>query len=189
MTKRVTRYHPLLVALHWVLAMLIIANLAVGFGVLAATPNADGAKIDILRLHMAGGMLILFLMIVRFVVHLRAARPDRATTGHAALDRVAPIAHYGLYLLVVATAGTGYATALLAGLPAIVFGGSGDPLPADFAAYPSWIVHVALAVLLVGLIALHVLAALYHQFVRKDRLFRRMLFGRRRLPDPVAAVK
>ena len=85
--------------------------------------------------------------------------------------------------------GTGYATALLAGLPAIVFGGSGEPLPADFAAYPSWIVHVALAVLLVGLIALHVLAALYHQFVRKDRLFWRMLFGRRRLPDPVAAVK
>jgi cytochrome b561 len=36
-----------------------------------------------------------------------------------------------------------------------------------------------LAVLLVGCIVLHVLAALYHQFVRKDRLFRRMWFGRR----------
>jgi len=36
-------------------------------------------------------------------------------------------------------------------------------------------VYVSLAVLLVGLIGLHLLAALCHQLVRKDRLFRRML--------------
>jgi cytochrome b561 len=50
-------------------------------------------------------------------------------------------------------------------------------LPADFLIYPSWIAHIALAALLVGIIALHVLAALYRQFIRRDRLFRRMLFG------------
>jgi cytochrome b561 len=78
--------------------------------------------------------------------------------------------------------GSGYTTAILAGLPAIVFGGSGDKLPPSFAIYPSWVAHVYLALLLVGLIGLivlHVLAALYHHFVRKDGLFRRMLFGRR----------
>jgi cytochrome b561 len=41
------------------------------------------------------------------------------------------------------------------------------------------VAHGYLALLLVGCIVLHVLAALYHQFVRKDRLFRRMWFGRR----------
>ena len=56
-----SRYHPLLVALHWLLAVLILAALAVGFLALANMPNADPAKIAVLRWHMAGGMLILAL--------------------------------------------------------------------------------------------------------------------------------
>jgi cytochrome b561 len=39
--KPASRYHPLLVALHWLLAALILAALAVGFFGLAAMPNAD----------------------------------------------------------------------------------------------------------------------------------------------------
>jgi hypothetical protein len=50
-------------------------------------------------------------------------------------------------------AASGHATALLARLPAIAFGDSGDPLPADFLTYPSWIAHVALAMFLAGVIA------------------------------------
>ena len=177
--NRVSRYHPLLVTLHWLLAVLIIAALIVGFFMLAATPNSDPQKIAVLRLHMAGGMLILALMVVRFIVRMLTSRPADATTGYPLLDRIAPITHYGFYVLVLLMVGTGFATGVLAGLPAIVFGGSGDPLPATFGTYPTWVAHGFIAVLLVAFIALHVLAALYHQFVRKDGLFRRMLFGRR----------
>jgi len=35
--KQITRYHPLRVTLHWVLAVLIIAELSLGFFGLAAT--------------------------------------------------------------------------------------------------------------------------------------------------------
>jgi cytochrome b561-like protein len=63
--KLVSRYHPLLVTLHWLLAVLILAALAVGFFALAAMENADPRKIAVLRWHMAGGMLILALMIIR----------------------------------------------------------------------------------------------------------------------------
>jgi cytochrome b561 len=38
--KSVSRYHPLLVTLHWVLAFLIVATLSLGFFGLAATPPA-----------------------------------------------------------------------------------------------------------------------------------------------------
>jgi cytochrome b561 len=60
-----------------------------------------------------------------------------------------------------------------------VFQGSGEPLPRDFADYPSFVAHAYLALLLVGFVVLHFLAALYRQFVLRDRLFRRMWFGRR----------
>jgi cytochrome b561 len=177
--QQVSRYHPLLVTLHWVLAVLIIAALTAGFFGLAATPNSDPRKIDVLRVHMAGGMLILALMGIRFIVRMRTSRPADATTGYPVLDRIAPISHYGFYVLVLLMAATGYATAILAGLPAIVFAGSGDPLPPTFMIYPTRVAHGYIAALLVGLIMLHVLAAFHHQFVRKDGLFRRMFFGRR----------
>ncbi len=185
--NQVSRYHPLLVAMHWLLAVLIVAALLVGFFALAATPNTDPAKIAILRLHMAGGMLILALMLIRFIVRMLTSRPADATTGYPLLDRIAPITHYGFYLLVVLMAGSGFATGLVAGLPEIVFAGSGAPLPPSFAVYPTWVAHGYIAIVLVAFIALHVLAALYHQFVRRDGLFRRMLFGRRLSNVPAPA--
>jgi len=139
--KQVSRYHPLLVTLHWVLAVLIIAALAIGFFVLAAMPNVDPQKIGVLLVHMAGGMLILALMVIRFAVRMWTSRPAAATTGYPLLDRIAPITHYGFYVLVLLMVGSGYTTAILAGLPAIVFGGSGAPLPPTFKIYPSFVAH------------------------------------------------
>jgi cytochrome b561 len=94
---------------------------------------------------------------------------------------LAPLAHFGLYAVVVATVATGYATGILAGLPAIVFQRTGAPLPASFMPYPTFVAHGWLAALLASLIVLHVAAAVYHQVVRKDGLLRRMAFGRRAL--------
>jgi cytochrome b561 len=185
--KLVSRYHPLLVTLHWLLAMLIIAALTVGFFELAAMPNSDPKKLDVLELHMAGGMLILALTIIRFIVRVRSAKPAPLSTGYPLLDRLASITHYGFYLLIVAMVGTGYATGIIAGLPESVFARSGAPLPPDFQIYPTRIAHGYLAALLVGFIALHVLAALYHQFIKKDQLLRRILFGSRAFRSTVSA--
>ena len=177
--KQVTRYHPLLVTLHWLLAVLIIAALAIGFFWLAGMPNTDPRKIDVLLIHMAGGMLILALMIIRFIVRMRTTQPPTATTSNPRLDRIAMVIHYGFYILVVLMAGTGFATAVLARLNEIVFARSGEPLPQTLMNYPTRVAHGYIALLLAYFMILHVAAALYHQFVRKDGLFRRMSFGRR----------
>jgi cytochrome b561 len=176
-----------LVALHWVLAVLIIAELTLGFFALAATPNSDLRKIDILRVHMTGGVLILALMVFRFIVRMRTSRPADATTGYPLLDRLAPITHYGFYVLVPMMVGTGFATAIIAGLGEIVFGSSGARLPPTLMTYPAFVAHIFFAMLLSGLVVLHVLAAFYHQFVRRDGLFRRMSFGRRVAEPPALA--
>ena len=142
-------------------------------------PNSDPQKIVVLRVHMAVGTLILALMVIRFIVRMLTARPEKATTGYPLLDRIAPISHYGFYVLVLLMVGSGFTTAILAGLPAIVFGGSGAPLPPTFKIYPSFLAHGYIATILAGFIVLHVLAAFYHQFVRRDRLFARMFYGHR----------
>jgi cytochrome b561 len=181
------RYHPLLVTLHWVIAVLIIAELSLGVW-LAAMGNSDPQKSDILRVHMSGGVLIVALMVIRFIVRMSTSRPAGAPTGYPLLDRIAPMVHYAFYLLVLLMAGTGVATAIVAGLGEIVFGPSGAPLPSTLMMYPTFVAHVFFATLLVGFIILHVLAAFYHHFVIKDGLLRRMLFGRR-MPDPAAPAQ
>ena len=178
----VSRYHPFLVLLHWLLAALILGALALGCLVLEPMANSAPEKIGVLRLHMAGGMLILTLMIVRFVVRVLTVHPAPAATPYPALDRLARLAHVGFYVLIVLMLATGYATGLIAGLPAIVFGRSGAPLPTTFEQFPTFIAHSVLAGLLATLVAVHVLAALYHQFRRHDGALRRMGFGRRTPP-------
>ena len=172
------RYHGALVALHWLLVLLLIAALAIGTFALKTVPNSSPDKIDALRGHMIAGGLILLLTLLRLAVRLKTAHPAPASTGYALLDRLAPATHWALYGLVLLMAGSGVAMSVLAGLPGIVFGGVGS-LPVNFDALPPRAVHGIVAKLLMLAIALHIAAALYHQFVRRDGLLARMGFGRR----------
>src|SRR5258707_6777137 len=128
-TILVSRYHPLLVLLHWLLAVLIVAMLCIGFMVLEPMPNVDPQKIDILLIHMSVGMLILALMVIRFVIRMRTSRPAPTTTGSQLLDRLAPVTHYGFYVLVLLVGGPGLAAGVFAGLDKSVVPHSGGPPP------------------------------------------------------------
>ncbi len=172
-----SRYQPALVALHWLVALLIVGLLCLGFFVLDDMPNSDPKKLQILVWHMSGGIFVLLLMIVRIIVRIRSAKPVPAHIGSPALDRLATLGHYSLYAIVFLMIATGWTTGfLISGAFA-----PGGKLPVSFDLLPSFRMHEILATVLVVLIAGHVLAALYHQFVLKDGLFRRMWFGKRTL--------
>jgi cytochrome b561 len=171
------RYHPLLISLHWLLALLIILMLLVGMFSLKWMPN-NPAKLLPLGFHMAMGITILILMFVRLVVRLTTPKPAPASTGNRFLDIIGVITHYGLYLFAILMASSGIATAMQANLFPIVFGASGSPLPLDFFVYSMRYVHGYIALILIALIALHVGAALFHQFVKKDGLLSRMGIGK-----------
>jgi cytochrome b561 len=181
---QVTRYHPGLVALHWLVAILVIGTLGIGVIGLRTLPNDDSNKIALLAAHMAVGAAILALMALSFVVRVKTSKPPLAQSGHALLDRLALVTHYGFYVLVVLMVTTGFVTAIASGINQIVFGGYRAPLPADLVNYPSFVAHFYLADVLAGLIALHIAGALYHQCIIKDGLLRRMSVGRRHVSPP-----
>ena len=182
----VSRYHPALVALHWFLALFIVAALALGALALAKIPNTSPMKIEALRSHMSGGMIILALMLVRLVIRMRSAHPMAASAGHPVLDRIAWLSHRLFYVTVIAMAASGITMALQAGLFGAVFLGEGR-IPADLWVFPIRSVHYALSRLLMSLIVLHVGAALFHAFVLRDGLLGRMFFGRRTTVDTVTS--
>ena len=172
------RYHPALVSLHWLLTVLIVVALLMGSNILSQIPNDDPEKLFALKMHMISGFVILGLMIVRVIVRKVTEEPAAADAGNAVLNKAGVIAHYLLYLLVFAMVGSGIATAVIAGLPDIVFNNSGVALPENFNNILPRIFHGIISKVLFAMIFLHVLGAFYHQFIRKDSLLSRMWFGK-----------
>ncbi|WP_020559980.1 cytochrome b [Thiofilum flexile] len=179
MTQAPARYHPLLVTLHWLLALMLVVALVMGAVVLDKTPNSDPEKINALRGHMIAGGVILILTLVRIFVRFTTTAPVHATTGNVLLDKLGALVHVLLNLLVIVMAGSGIALAASAGLPDIVFGGSGQALPESFGAFPARAAHGIIAKLLMATIVLHIVGAIYHQVILKDGLMKRVWFGKR----------
>lgn len=175
-----TRYHPLLVALHWLMALLIVVALAAGGLVLGNMAPDNPGKITGLAGHMVVGMTIGVLLILRLATRLRTAHPPVARTGTALLDRLGRWTHWGFYALLAAMVLSGLGTALSGDLFAIVYGGAAQTLPQDLATLAPRVAHGIIAALLTGLIALHGAATLYHHLILRDGLLRRMGFGTRR---------
>lgn len=171
------RYHPALVVLHWLLALMLFGALVAGTVVLAPAANADPDKLISFRMHMGLGLAIGVLMLVRLIVRLRTAHPAPVRTGNALLDSLAPWVHRLLYLLAFAMVGSGVALSIGSGLGTAVFGDG--PMPASFDGFAARAAHGVISTLLMLAILLHVAAALYHQFVRRDGLMARMRLRRR----------
>lgn len=159
------------IAIHWLAAVLIVFMLATGALVLAELPNT-AEKIGNLRIHMILGGLAGLLVVGRLV--LARIHPAPAL---AAGEKLAHAGHVLLNLVILFMAMSGMLLALQSGaLDAVFFGGV---LPEDFKSFTPRQVHGILSRVAMGLIALHVLAALYHQFIVKDRLLSRMGLGAR----------
>ncbi len=172
----VHRYHPLLVALHWLVALMIATSLLGGLLGLATTPNDDPMKPVFLTGHMAGGLALLAVMVVRLATRLSTRRPP-SVAGPAWQTRLAAVSHWAFYLLIFAMLSTGIGMAVMAGLFPLL---AGEPvtLPASFAELPPHAGHRLFSRLLIALIALHLAAVVWHS-LRGDGVLRRMWFGRR----------
>ena len=129
--RRLPKYHPLLVLIHWFVAFALANLLLRGALIMRYVPNNDPEKIDGLRAHMYAGTLVLVLMLIRLVVRRRSQHPPRATARNHHLDRLAQISHRLLYVLVIAQALSGLYMAVQTGLPDVLILGRGT-LPEDF---------------------------------------------------------
>jgi cytochrome b561 len=171
------RYGAVAITIHWVTAIAILGLLLSGFQ--AADMDDLAAKAALLRIHAAMGISVLGLTLMRLVWWWLADRRPAEPAGMPRWQNAAArVVHGLLYVVVLGMAASGIGMLVLSGAGAVLFAGAPGPLP-DFTDYLPRVPHGIGARLLIALVLLHSGAALYHQFVRRDRLLSRMGVGRR----------
>ena len=167
-------YGRLRIALHWTSAAAILALLALGFT--AANTAHPELQTNLLRAHVPLGVLVLVLTVIRIGWLLFDTRPSDPAGQPRWQAFAAHAVHRLLDLIVIVMGVSGIGLMVLSGAAAILFFGAPGSLP-HFPDFKPMLVHGAAAFAMIGLLGLHVGAALYHQFARRDRLLARMGVG------------
>lgn len=169
-------------AFHWTIALLILAQGAIGLTMvqMGLTPE----KVRIFALHKSIGLTILALVLLRIAWRLSERRPADPTGTPRWQRRAARIAHLALYVLIVAIPLSGWWFNSASNAPLTWFGmfqvpsltGGYDPVLKPRAL----LVHQTLFWILVGVLIAHIGAALWHHFRQRDEVLWRMVLGRGR---------
>lgn len=173
MSEAEQRYNRGARALHWLMALLIIANLIGGL--------LNEALEDVIRLiptHKAIGMTVLALTVVRILWRFtwrHPAYPASVTRWEAFTARAVQAVFYGLMLIMPVT---GWIMASAGKYPLSWFGLVDLPKLAVTRSDPAYMIgreaHEILGWLFLALVILHVGAALRHHFILNDPVLKRM---------------
>lgn len=175
------RYTRTAIALHWLIAILVVTQFAWGWWMLSIPKQPAGVRADAFNLHKSIGLTILALMMVRLawrVTHPAPALPEMPRWQ----TWLARSTHVALYAALLIQPFAGYLGSVFSGYPVKYFGMT---LPAwgvrheglkDFLS----IVHLCTSFAIATLVLLHVAGAAKHALVERDGLLARMGLGRRR---------
>lgn len=183
-SRREQRYTKVAIILHWLMALVIVWQIWIGIWMTGAIddPAKQGAAYEAFQFHKSLGLTLLVLAVLRLAWRLTHRVPPLPAHTPPWQKVAARASHYALYAFMVlipltgwiyvstgwnSDAGTAFA------IPTVWFGlfewphipgldGNG-PL-ADIVVE----VHELLAFALIGLLVLHVAAALKHHFIDRD---------------------
>lgn len=159
--------------LHWSMAALILAMLFIGVGMVASL-SLRPLLIDV---HRPLGIALMLLVLLRLFNRWRSPPPPLPADMSALQAIAAKASHWLLYALMLAMPMLGWSMLSAGGYPIRMLGTVQLPpiLPHDPALY-TWLrtAHGWLGHALFALVMVHLAAALYHAWVRRDGVFASM---------------
>ena len=170
-----TNYDHVAVALHWTTALLVVVQFSMAISWdWFARPTRHAME----SVHVSLGLLLTAVIVARIVWRLIPGH-QRSSINAGWVKLAAKSVHYLLYLLLVVQAALGFTFRWAQGEPLGFFGLFA--IPAPYGALDKATRHTlhdlhekggwAIVILAFG----HALAALYHHYVLKDRVLKRML--------------
>jgi cytochrome b561 len=172
------RYHPVAIALHWLVAVAVVVTFPLGVYMADLPQSVRRAELAVV--HRWIGVTVFALMGARLLWRLGHRPPPLPAALPAWQRRAAALAHGGLYALLLAIPLSGWLYSSAAGVPTVYFDlwrlpdlvGENEALAAALK-----LAHQSLNFALLALVVAHVAAAVKHHFVDRDGLLARMLPG------------
>jgi cytochrome b561 len=167
------------IVLHWLIAALVIAELAWGWWMQEIPKQPPGPRADAFNLHKSIGLVVLLLMVVRLGWRLRHPPPPLPPMP-VWNARLALANHFVMYVAVLVLTIGGYLGSAWSGFPVKFFG---LVLPSWTAAQPSLkelasVVHLVTSWVLLVAVTLHVAGTVKHALVDRNGVLARMGWGR-----------
>lgn len=165
------------IGLHWLTVILIIGLAVVGL-IMTDLPTSP-LKMQIYALHKSFGLTVLALTLIRLAWRLLSATPDEVPNTSRLQSWLARIVHGMMYVLLFAIPLSGWLYNSAAGFPLRWFGLLS--LPKLFTGFNPSIkefaleTHETLFYVLAVLILIHAIAGLWHHYVLRDTILKRML--------------
>ena len=176
MDRPAGRYRGPAIALHWIIAALVLAMIPVGFAMVQqGLPRSLQNALFIA--HKNTGVIVGLLVLARVIYRLRRPAPPLPASIPPLQRRVAEASHLLLYVVMVVMPLSGYVRVRAGGFPIEGLDrlGIGTLIPrSDALAEVAKAVHFAGALVFVALLAMHVGAALMHLVIKRDGVFQRM---------------
>lgn len=167
---RAIRYGGLVVAIHWTSAALILTQVWLGFA-FHNLPKGTPERAELFLWHKTVGVVILLLALTRLAVRLIDAPPPYPADFPKWERRLAVWNHRAFYFLIIALPLTGLAAVSKGGAwTKLVYGMNFPTLPIPALGEA----HEVLVFITIGLLVIHVLAALKNQFVNRGPVADRM---------------
>jgi cytochrome b561 len=162
--------------LHWLTFVLVSVTIPVG---LLMTSELQDRSVQnaLFIFHKGIGPIIFIVVTFRILWRMVHGSPALPATLPKLQRIVSKIVHFGLYAGLLSMAVSGYVRVIAGGFPIELLNAIGVPplLPKNEAvAETAKMIHRSAAWGLLGLIVLHVAAALHHQFVMRDGIMARM---------------
>ncbi len=171
------RYDGGAIALHWLMALLIVGAFFLGL-TMTDMPGITPTKLKYYNWHKWIGVTVLALAVLRALWRIAHAAPPLPASIPRWQQQISAATHMLLYVLVFAVPLSGYFYSLAAGFKVVYLGVL--PLPVLIDPNPTLkpilkAVHFWLNMGMAGLVLMHIAAALKHHLIDRDNVLLRML--------------
>ncbi len=174
------KYDRMLVVLHWVLAMGLLYQLGLGMWMEDIPKDPPGVRAEWFNLHKSIGISLGFLILWRLGWRVTHSVPASPIGNTAFQNKLSQWVHRFLYVCMVVLPLSGFMGSSFSAYPVKFFG---LPLPKLWEPSPEGkeffsTIHEVTAFVMMIIIILHISAAVWHQWVKRDGLLSRMGWSR-----------
>ena len=173
-----SRYAASVRRVHWtIFALVLLAYVCINL--FEQFPKGSATRGNVLAAHYTAGLAVLLLVLPRLLLRLRNGRPSIVPPPPRWTELLGKITHVALYLFLLIQPILGIITLQIGGKPVTLFGVTLLPsfvsLPDRALSHQLEDIHGTIGTIFYYVIGLHILAALWHHFGRRDNTLKRML--------------